>query len=535
MKKHILLLALFFAVLFFFASCGDISPKEVNVPPESTDDPHDDLPDTPDPRLPGYTASEFGWEDDGILRLPMRPPLTLNPLLNRDITVARILNLIFEPLAVLDENLRVVGHLADLEFALDFSGVVITIKNEAIWSDGLPVTSDDFIFSVETLANAPDDAIYRNQINNIASYTRIDDRTVHVFFEHATPTAGYALLFPLIQRNYYRIETNPASPRNMSPLGNGLYMFESITPLQAMTLVRNPNTFRRQPAIERVEVLLLPDEQIDMYAFDRGLVDAIRLPLPEWVRKPTTKALHADQFPAMYFEFVGFNFSREVFNDMAVRQGIAHAFDADEAIDTLYLHHAKRASTPIHPAGWMFDASVSGLPHDPNRARELLLAVPGDEPLVIIVGEDNPERTAIAFRLGLGLEEAGLTVEVETLPADEFLARLTDDDYDLFVGWMELSYAPDFVFMFGGERMGGVLFGHDPLLEELFAVTRVATTESAFINAVSQLQHAFAERLPVLGLAFRHSAVLMSTRVQVSVPPAPCSVFIYVNEWKLRN
>ncbi|MCL2187857.1 MAG: ABC transporter substrate-binding protein [Defluviitaleaceae bacterium] len=544
-----------FAVLFvilsvLLASCGFLPPEDdapFNGIAYPIADP-EELPHAPAPRLPAPMVSTDDWADDGILRLPMRVPLTLNPLLNRDATVARVLGLIFEPLAVLDSTMRPVGHLAELEFALDFSSVVITIRSEAIWSDGLPVTSDDLIFSIETLTRAPEDAIYRKHADNIAEIQRISERTVQISFVEATPAAGYSLLFPVIPRHYFQGETNPASPRNLAPLGNGAFLFDSLVPLQSMTLKRNPYTFRTRASIEEIEVLFLPDAQIDVYAFERGLVDAIRMPFPEWARNPTAKELHVGTFPVMYFEFIGFNFTQEMFQRLEIRQGIAHAFDADEAVATLYLHHAQRASAPIHPSGWMFDPSVQGLPHDNNRARMLLRplvtarAASSDEeypaPLIILVGEESPERVAIAYRLAAGLNAAGFAdigVEVHAVSGDEFLTRLIANDFCLFIGWMELSPAPDFAFLFNGEHTTGVQFGSDPYLESLFAATRVAATESAFIQAMSQLQHAFAARLPVLGLSFRHSAVLTSARTHMQTPPPANAVFLYVNEWKISG
>ena len=388
---------------------------------------------------------------------------------------------------------------------------------------------------------------------------RINDRTVQINFVVATPAAGYSLLFPIIPRHYFLGETNPASQRNLAPLGNGAFAFESLMPLQSMRLVRNPYTFRAPAAIAEIEVLFLPDAQIDLYAFERGLVDAIRLPFPDWARNHTAKELTAAPFPAMYFEFIGFNFTREVFRNLDIRQGIAHAFDACEAVYTLYLHHAARAVAPIHPHSWMFDPGPAGFPHDPNRARQLLRTlhlqsendeaeVPDDEDiyeeydeyetaptLVILVAAESPERVAIAHRLSAGLYEIGHTARVDAVPAEAFLARLAADDFDLYIGWMELSYAPDFAFLFSGERTGGVLFNHDPQLETLFAATRVATTESAFVQALSDLQRAFARNLPVIGLSFRHSAVLTGARVQTGTPPASNSIFVYVNEWKINS
>jgi len=516
----------FFGLLvavFLLAACG-APVGDALIIPGGADfyvDPYE-LPDTPDPRLPDLPARAMNWQDNNTLRLSMRPPQTLNPLLNRDPSVAQVLQLLFEPLAVLDDELRPVGHLASLEFSLDYTAVIVFIRNDAIWSDGLPVTADDLIFSIETLRNAPYDAIYHRHIQNIASVTRINDRTAQINFIEANPAVGYALLFPLIPRHYYLVETNPASLRNLSPIGNGLFMFEGMG--QTMRLVRNPNTFRTLPAFERVEVLLLPDAQIDLYAFDRSLIDALRLPMPEWTRIPGATPVRGDDFPTMYFEHIGFNYNREFFHELEVRQGVAQLINADDLIETLYLHHAVRAATPIHPHSWKNDASVQPLLHDPQRARTLLRNVPRDvdNPWIIIVGEDSPERVTIALHFAHALNDAGIHAEVHALPCTDFALRLAEGDFDLYVGWVELCFAPIFDF----------LFPHDPVLEGLYAVTRFAATETAFLAAMVQLQQAFAERVPVVGLAFRHSSVLMHPRLTAAEPPAAGRVLLRVDGWR---
>ncbi|MCL2365004.1 MAG: ABC transporter substrate-binding protein [Defluviitaleaceae bacterium] len=518
-----LVLGVIAAMILGLAACGSPVGDALVIPGEAAlyADPYE-LPDTPDPRLPESPTRAVDWQDDGTLRLSMRPPQTLNPLLNRDPSVAQILQLLFEPLAVLDENLRPVGHLASLEFSLDYTVVIVTIRNDTIWSDGLPVTADDLIFSVETLRNAPHDAIYRRFVENIEDVARLNDRTARISFVDAHPAVGYALLFPLIPRHYYLLETDPASLRNMMPVGNGPFLFEGMG--QAVQLVRNAHTFRALPAFERVEVLLLPDAQIDLYAFDRGLIDALRLPMPEWTRNPGATPVHGDDFPAMYFEHIGFNLEREIFHDIYVRQGIAQLINASEIIETLYLHHAVRAATPIHPLSWKYDPAVQPLPYDPQRANMLLRDVPRDayNPWQIIVGADSPERVTIARRLADALNGFGIYVETHELPHDEFVTRLMGNDFDLYVGWMELCFAPDFAF----------LFPHDPVLEGLFAVTRFAATETAFLAAMGQLQQAFIDQVPVVGLAFRHSSVLMHPRIIAGEAPAAGRPFLYVNRWR---
>jgi len=523
------------ALLIFLAACSSFLPSTpYTYPPEL-----DEIEEPYQQPVHQRTQTPVGLvSDDGILRLAMRHPLTLNPLLNEDVTVAKILRLLFEPLVIFDDTLRPVGHLAYMEMASDYSSATLTIRHDAIWSDGMPVTSDDLIFSVEVLRLAPDTVIYKRNVENIDSIQRVDSRTVVVNFLAASVTAGYALNFPIIPEHYYRGHNNPASARNMEPLGNGPYLFESIAPMLSMTLARSPYTFRRRAAIEEIEVLFIPDAVSRLYAFDQGIVDAIRLPFSEWVKHHSVKPVHHVEFPAMYFEFIGFNFNREIFQDINIRRGIAYGFNADEAMSAVYSHQAVRAVSPIHPNSWMHDDTVTGPIYDIARALSALRALDTEEPIIILVNEEHIERVHIARRLAFDLQMVlalrsdlhQVQFEVIVLPFEEYYARLVDGDFDLYLGGMQLDFVPDFGFMF----QGGELFGYDPVMEGLLANLNVALTESSFLHAVSQLQQGFSERLPIISLGFRHSAVLTGTRVVQGAGPATDNTFVGVNEWVIE-
>jgi len=463
--------------------------------------------------------------DDGVLRLSMRHPLTLNPLINEDVTVARILRLIFEPLVVLDENFRPTSHLAEIEFASDFSSVVLTIRSDAFWSDGMPVTSDDLIFSVQTLRAAPANAIYRQNVDNIANITRISTRAVQVHFHNTSLCAAMSLNFPIIPQHHYRNQLTLRSANNMVPLGNAPFMLESFTPMRNITLVQNPYSFRQRPQIEQVEVIFVPDAQTDLYAFDQGRVDAIHLPLTEWARHHSVRHIRHEIFPAMYFEFVGFNFQRDIFDSHYTRQGIAHAFDICSAIEAVYLNHAVRAISPIHPYMWAA-SGTGGLAFDPTRARALLNTVEVLQPLIVLVNTDNVQRVSIAHRLASSLNAVGLPAVVGAVPYTEYFARLASGDFDLFIGGVNLAFAPDVSFFFQGG-----FYMYDPQLQNAFDATGLAVTEAAYMHAIAQFQQAFAERLPVISLAFRHSAMLTNMRISQAVPPTPDNVLGGVNMW----
>ena len=468
------------------------------------------------------------FETDDVLRLSMRHPMTLNPLLNEDVTVARILRLIFEPLIVLDENLRPTSHLANLEFASDLSSVRLIIRSDAYWSDGMPVTADDLIFSVTTLRNAPQNAIYRYKVENIANINRISLRAVQIYFHQSSMCAGNTLNFPIIPQHHYRNQTNPASPANMNPVGNAPFMFESHNQMHGLRLIQNPHSFRQRSQIEEIDVVFLPDAQTELYAFDQGRIDALHLPLTEWARHHSVRHINHEIFPAMYFEFIGFNFEREKFNNIQVRRGIAHAFDACQAVRDVYLNQAVRATSPIHPYSFG-GGNFSNIDYDPVRAQALLRIVPVYQPIIVLVNDDNPQRVSIAERFVSSLNAVGLPATAEILPYADYFARIADGDFDMFIGGVNLAFQPDMEFF-----LEGGLFVEDAALQVAFSTTQNVVTESLYLQAMSQFQQNFAETLPIISLAFRHSAVLTNMRVQQNETPAPDNPFGWINLWEIR-
>ena len=528
MKKFIILCCIALVSLVSLVSCGGFSPEADISPPEYEIDELDtetyidytvEIEPTP-------TQAQAEEKKDAALRLHMRPPMTLNPLLNEDVTVSQILGLIFEPLAVLDNEFRVEGLLAELEFASDFGSVNAKIREGALWHDGMPVTADDVIFSIEFLRTAaPRTAVYKANIENIAQAVRIDARTVQIIFVRASVMTGYSLNFPIIPRHYYLGETDPKSEKNMNPLGSGPYSPEEYTPTRSLLLRRNNYNYFAKTQL--VDVVFLSDDDTDFNAFERGRIDALNLPLTEWTRKQGTSSPVYEIFPAMYFEFIGFNYRRQIFRDVHTRQGIAHAFNAAEAVSQLYLSHAVYSPVPVHPYNWA--ASEIDIVYDPARAAAILGTV--DTPLVIIANADNQQRASIARRLAAALTNVGLDAQAEIVARDEYFSRIAAHDFDLYIGGMRLPFAPDARVFFRASE----LFLHDPALESAYTTLLFASNETAYIQALRQLQEIFAERLPVIGLGFKHSAMLTSPRITSPLDPAPDYVFFNVHEWTLES
>jgi peptide/nickel transport system substrate-binding protein len=208
----------------------------------------------------------------GTLRLYYwQAPTTLNPHLSagtKDLSASRIT---YEPLASYDAQGNLVAFLAaeipTLEnggVAADGRSVTWKLKPDVKWSDGVPFTADDVLFTYEYATNPDVGSTSAGTYSGIERVEVIDDTTVRIHFAEVTP--GWAVPFVgvqgmIIPRHVFS-EYNGAdaadAPANLVPIGTGPYrVFEFKTEdilligedaVSTVKITYVPNTFFRDLA-----------------------------------------------------------------------------------------------------------------------------------------------------------------------------------------------------------------------------------------------------------------------------------------------
>lgn len=493
---------------------------------------------------------EYTPEQGGTLHISMRVPHTLNPILNEDVTVDNALKLVFEQLYILDENLKPVPNLAQsAEFSEDGTYAIITLRNDILWSDGTPMRANDLIFTLDTIKNNPN-SIYAEVVQDISSYTLIDPLTVRVNFNKSSRGQGYMFLFPIIPQHYYEGHNNSSSQRNMEPLGNGPFMFESYTIVKEMKLVASPTSFKK-PYIENVNILIISDIETDFHALGHGIIEVLHSNIIDFGRYGGSRELNITQIPKNHFDFIGFNFRNPVFNDKRVRQAVAHLIPKDEFIDTIYLGQAVRASSPINPTSWLYEEGTSQYEHNLEIARNLIIEAgyveiddngtlgsmdSGEpEPLIfnILVNEENVERVQIANSLRQSLETIGVGVNLMVYDFENYTNEINNRNFDLVLAGFNLSISPDLGFALHSSQIGASNFFSysSDTLDTLLATVVAAPNEATYIEATSNLQKYISEELPIISIAFRTSVLLTDTHIKGDLSPSLNNIYQNVSQW----
>lgn len=252
-----------------------------------------------------------------------------------------------------DEPFSLYGLLAkSVEWNDDRTFIQFNIDPKARWSDGVPVTADDVVFSFKLLQEKGRPP-YNNRLDDVASIEKIGDMSVRFTFKEE---AGRELpmiiaMSPILPKHAIDTKTFGQSTLEI-PIGSGPYRIKSVEPGERIVFERNPDYWAKDLPVKRgfdnydritVEYFLSESSQFE--AFKKGVFDVYAEGNPtKWERSFDFPAVHdgdvvketfKSDLPSGMLGFV-FNTRRPIFADVRVRHGLSLVFDFEWANRNLF-------------------------------------------------------------------------------------------------------------------------------------------------------------------------------------------------------
>ncbi|MCD8158190.1 MAG: ABC transporter substrate-binding protein [Clostridiales bacterium] len=473
-------------------------------------------------------------ESDNIICLTMRKPQTLNPLLNEDVTVDKVLKLVYEPLFNISEEQSVIPNLASgYDISEDGLTIRVTLKDGISWQNGETITSEDIAYSLDTISEASDDAIYKYVLTNINDYYMEDWKTLVITYDEVYSAAPYNLCFPLIPADYYYNDSLPT-------VGSGPYCIESYDTKQYnLTAAEGVNG---TPQIEGVKVLISPDYETDYNAFNNGVTDVLDTSSTGrdsyFADKECTRSIYSTNS----FEYFGFNNRLEIFNDnLALKQAIACCIDREDIISGIYMNNLESSLTPVNPSAYI--SGEAGLPkydYNLDNALEILSnndLYASDYSFRILVNEDNAERVETANKIAESLNVIGMNVTVDKRPYETYANLIDNDDFDTFIGGTELRNGFDLrPLLISTASYSGTNFVNysDGTMDALLEAEVRAVGSEAAKRAMGELERYFSTQLPLIGIGFKTGVVMTSSKIKGVTIPYITNPYVNAAKWSIN-
>ncbi len=450
----------------------------------------------------------------------------LNPLfaganpVDRDISA-----LIFEGLAASDAYGQIVPALAEgWTVSRDATVFTVTLREDALWQDGLPFTGADVMFTLNLL-RAPGFGKDVPGLAELAAFWRtveveaLDDYTIR--FRLTQPLASFPDFLRLGILPAHALENAPPDallthPFNLSPIGTGPYQLEHLRVdggrIAAVQLRRAPSYMEREDtpayAIERIVFTLHASFDDALEAFERGEASAIgRVPTGALDRAAQIPdlALYTALEPAVGFVLLNYT-DLAFFKDRRFRAALAFGLNSRALVAEHLGDVAVPAESPLLPGGWAWTSAVDWPAYDYETAKTLLERARLEEPAAFSLLCPD---TLAPLAEDIAEAWAGLDVDVtvEQVDAETLRERVTERRFDAAI--VELSLAgmadPDpYVFWHQGQIAHGQNYGavdDGPISEALERARR----DPNGVNRAAwyeEFQRLFADRVPAIPLYY---------------------------------
>ncbi len=402
------------------------------------------------------------------------------------------------------EPFALYGLLAEsIDVPEDRSWVEFTLRPEARFSDGSPVTVEDVIWSYETLGTQGHGR-YRSLWSQIETLEQTGPRSIKFTFN--TENRELALLAgmrPILQKAQWEGQDFAAATINDVPIGSGAYVVSDFEASRSVVLTRNPdywgadlNFMRGTFNFDQITIDFYGDQDVVFEAFKAGEVSAIRefnadiwanqYSFPRVQSGAIVKTEIAHQKPSGITGFV-MNTRRAPFDDWRVREALITAFNFEYINDTLtggaqpritsYFSNSPLAMQPGPATGAVADllapfadtllpGVIDGyaLPQSDGTLRNRsglrraigLLEEAGwttqDGKMrdadgkaltfTILLEQQRTEDRAIANLYMQALEQLGIDVTIDLVDGAQFTARENTYDFDMTYHRRALSLSP---------------------------------------------------------------------------------------------
>ena len=460
----------------------------------------------------------------------------INPLLYVDSGDGSLVDFAFASLFEFDANQRIKKDGGMMEFTLDKENKIVTLKlrsKDYKWSDGQPLTIDDYIFTYEFVGRKDYDGVrydenaenivgmkdfHEGKADKISGLEKVDDQTVKIHLEEVYPAlemGGNAILGQMLPKHVFKDmsyeDAVKSEKSRTNVVGNGPFVVDKVVPGESVTYKKNPYYYKGEPKVDGLKADVVSPDSI-VQEMKAGKYDFASMPTDQYDTYKNLSNINLLGTITNYIAYVGFNMGHfdkdkgeHVFepgkkmSDPALRKAIAYALDNDQVAKETYQGLRISANTLLSPFfGEIYadKSEVPGFTYNPEESKKILADAgykDTDNDGYVEDKEGKPLTITLLVPVGSQTDDAviqqyiewwknvGLRVELLNGRALEFNAyaeKLTKyaDDFDMWLGAFTIGYNPDPDGLYGPKARFN--FGHYVNDEHTKLISQIASSES---------------------------------------------------------
>jgi peptide/nickel transport system substrate-binding protein len=442
-----------------------------------------------------------------------------------------------------------------------------TLRPDAVWHDGVPITSDDLIFTIELIKSS---SLFPQDIKDLwgqIDVKRLDDKNLKFTLpEPFAPFLDYATFGVLPKHILEGISPGQldSADFNIHPIGSGPYKFDHLIvesgTITGLVLSVNDRYYAPKPYIQQIVLRYYPDASSAFDAYEQGealgVSDITPEVLPAALEDPHL-GLYSSRLPQMSVILLNLKSQEAPYLENAnVRRALMLGLNRPTLVSRFLNGQAIVADGPILPGSWAFYDGIERLGYDPEAAIQLLkgegYVIPAAGGTVRskdnsaldfrLVHPDDALHTQLAQAIQQEWAQIGVQVNLEAVPYDQIVpGYLAPRTYEAALVDLNLARTPDpdpYPFWHQAEATGGQNYSQwdSRAASEYLEQARTETDFTVRARLYRNFQVLFAKELPSLPLYYPVYNYGVDLQVHgVQVPPLydPSDRFAFIGDWYL--
>lgn len=387
----------------------------------------------------------------GTLRVSIdQAASVIHPLLTRVNPEYMVTELLYSNLTRLKVDMSIEPDLAESWSPNDaLTEWTFKLRKGVTFHDGSAFTANDVVATFKAILDPATASPGRNNVGPISDIIAVDDATVLFKLSGAYADLPVAMAYTNARIIPASIATGDLKILSTKAVGTGPFKLVSYEPDRLIVVERNEKYYDpARPYVDRVEVQVFPDNSAETSALLAGDIDIISTIQPtEFLRIDGTDGVVGLRTPSGQFCNINFGCDTAPFNDARVRRAIALTVDREAMVGFVTEGFGTEGNdTPLN-SSYRFFKDVAKREKNIEEAKKLLseAGFPNGLEATLIASDRPAVRTQLAVALKEMAKEAGVTINVQTMPHATYLEQVWKKG-SFYVGFYNMQPTPDGIF-----------------------------------------------------------------------------------------
>ena len=513
----------------------------------------------------GSTGAAAVQTGDDIVNVAFTDSVgTVNPL-NMDVTFINYYatSMMFLPLASFNDKYEPDYLLAESITTDDNQTFKVKLKDNAAWSDGEPVTSDDVIYTIlkftcPAVANPNfdftpfkgfnDDGTSPEGATEIEGIHKTDDKNLEfICKDHMSlntflnNVATWVCILPK-----HAIENIPDDQLltdswfSHPDVVDGPYFLDDYDPAHYVSYHANENYFEGAPKIPKINFRIMQGSEI-LAGLKSGEIDMVHpscsIPVEDRDAVEKLEGFTTKYTDNIINEMTLFNTSKEYLSDPRVRQAIIYAIDRDTIVKQLLNGKGEVTDGFICSGSPFYNEGKTKLSYDPDKAKQLLEEAgwDGSQTLQYYVSSSDSIAVKAAQLIQQYLQNVGVKIEINTVDFATLMTIGGTDEEDFFSVQYTITpndYWADIKNLIDVQDFSWSGGYYNEKVDEDLAKTQETTDETELKSLYNEIEEQVIEDAPMFPMYFQSNLGVVSDRLK-NATPSFYGAFDNIQEWSV--